>query len=50
MGKIHFQVGSDVRTVPEFKLHPICDVIIFTSLLCTSALLTNKSLGQKQQE
>lgn len=50
MDKIHFQVGSDVRTVPECKLHPICVTIIFTSLLCSSALLTNKRMGQKQQE
>lgn len=47
---VHFQVGSDVRTVPEFKLHPICGMVVFTSLLCSSAIITNERLGQKQQK
>jgi len=41
-------VGSDVRTVPEFKLHPI--VIWLFLLLCSSDIIINERLGQKQLE
>lgn len=34
---------SGVRTVPEFKLHPICGTVSFTSLLFISEILTNDS-------